>query len=153
MKPFRGIFAIPQTPFTAHGDPDEQALRRIVDFTIECGADGLVYPVNASEFNHLSDMERIQLTRVVVEHTAGRIPMIAGVSGVSAEVASHLASSAREVGADALIALPPYARRAGLAEQVVFDYYQSIATAGRRRCEDSGYSYQVRIQHLLRQLF
>ncbi len=33
------------------------------------------------------------------------------------------------------------------------DQRKAIATAGRRRCEDSGYSYQVRMQHLLRQLF
>ena len=46
---FRGVFAIPPTPFDDAGNVDEASLRRCVDFCVEAGAHGIVAPVNASE--------------------------------------------------------------------------------------------------------
>ena len=57
-EPFRGIFTIPTTPFDDKGEIDTESFRRVVDFCIDCGAHGLVYPVNASEFSTLTDEER-----------------------------------------------------------------------------------------------
>ena len=55
---YRGIFTIPPTPFREDGEIDIPSFRRVIEFCIECGAHGLVYPVNASEFTALSDAER-----------------------------------------------------------------------------------------------
>ena len=49
-EPFRGVFTIPSTPFTS-GEIDIPSFRRIIDFCIGCGAHGLVFPVNASEWS------------------------------------------------------------------------------------------------------
>ncbi len=89
--PFRGVFTIPSTPFREDGSIDIPSFRRVVDFCVECGAHGLVYPVNASEFTSLSDAERFTLTEVLVEQDAGRIPAIIGVAGVAKEVAAKFA--------------------------------------------------------------
>ena len=97
---FRGVFTIPSTPFRADGAIDVPSFRRVVDFCVECGAHGLVYPVNASEFTALSDDERFQLAQVLVEQNAGRIPAIIGVAGASKEIAVRFARHAREIGAD-----------------------------------------------------
>lgn len=129
--PFRGIFTIPSTPFREDGEIDVPGFRRIVDFCIECGAHGLVYPVNASEFSALSDAERFYLTEVLVEQNAGRLPVIVGVAGVSKEVAVKFATHARQIGADGVIAMPPYVRRTNLALSVIEEYYRSIAEAAR----------------------
>ena len=73
---------------------------------------------------------RKQLSEVLVEQNDGRVPVVIGVSGVAAEVAAGFARHARDIAADAVIAMPPYVRNGRLSETVIFDYYLTI---GRRR--------------------
>jgi 4-hydroxy-tetrahydrodipicolinate synthase len=129
-KPYRGVFTIPSTPFTATFELDEPGLRRIVDFCVGCGVHGLVYPVNASSFTVLSDEERLRASRIVVEQCAGRIPVVVGVAGVSKEHASYFAAEARAMRADAVIAMTPYLNKLQ-DEQLVLDYYRAIAAAAQ----------------------
>jgi len=124
---FRGIFTIPSTPFQENGEIDISSFKRVVDFCIECGAHGLVFPVNASEFTFLSDLERFKLAEVLVDQNVGRLPVVIGVAGVTKEVAAKFASHAREIGADAVIAMPPYI--GNLSQNVIFNYYLSISEA------------------------
>jgi 4-hydroxy-tetrahydrodipicolinate synthase len=126
---FRGIFTIPSTPFRQDGEIDVPSFRRVVDFCVECGAHGLVYPVNASEWIHLSDAERCQLSEVLVEQNAGRLPVVIGVTAATKEIAERFARHAREMGASAVIAMPPHLRRRPLSEQVLLDYYRAISDA------------------------
>ncbi|MFQ6042597.1 MAG: dihydrodipicolinate synthase family protein [Candidatus Poribacteria bacterium] len=128
-KPYRGIFTIPSTPFKENGEIDIPSFRRVVDFCIECGAHGLVFPVNASEFTALSDDERFTLSEVLVEQNAGRLPAIIGVAGVAREAASGFARHARDIGADGVIAMPPYIHH--VSEKMIFDYYQKISDAAQ----------------------
>ena len=128
---FRGVFTIPSTPFRENGEIDVASFRRVVDFSVECGAHGLVFPVNASEWIHLSDDERFELSSALVERNGGRIPVVIGVGAATREQAARFARHAREIGADAVIAMPPHIRRRALPEQVVFDYYAAIAEAAR----------------------
>src|SRR5438445_12475080 len=81
---FRGVYAIPPTPFDDAGNVDEPSLRRCVDFCVDAGASGIVAPVNASESIALTDAERLRVTDVLVEQAAGRLPVVVGVSGGSA---------------------------------------------------------------------
>ena len=126
---YRGIFTIPSTPFGEDGQIDVSSFRRTVDFCIECGAHGLVYPVNASEFTCLSDAERCQLSEVLVEQNAGRLPAVIGVAGLTAECAAGFAAHAADIGADGVIAMPPYIKRQPLSPELIFDYYHRIAKA------------------------
>lgn len=130
-QPFRGIFTIPSTPFHENGEIDIPSFRRVVDFCVECGAHGLVFPVNASEFTALSDAERFQLSTILVEQNAGRIPAIIGVAGVSREVATAFARHANSIGADGVIAMPPYIKRGALSTDVIFAYYAGISDAAQ----------------------
>ena len=127
---WRGIFTIPSTPFNEDGSIDVEGFRRIVRFCIECGAHGLVYPVNASEFSWLSDAERMALSEALVEENAGAIPAVIGVAGVSREAAGPFAAHAKQIGADALIAMPPYVRRAKIPTETIFEYYRHLSDAG-----------------------
>ena len=72
---------------------------------------------------------RFHLATVLVEQNAGRIPAIIGVAGVAAEVSAKFASHAREIGADGVIAMPPYIRRGSLGEEEIMAYYRVIAEA------------------------
>lgn len=127
-EPFRGIFTIPCTTFKEDGEIDIPSFRRQIDFCVACGAHGLVFPVNASEWTSLSDAERIQLDRVLVEQNAGRIPIVIGVAAGTAELAASFAAHAREIGADAVIALPP---RGVVDTSVIFSYYRRVSEAAR----------------------
>lgn len=126
----RGVCTIPATPFDVEGLVDYDGLRRVVEFCVQCGAHGLVYPVNASHFAVLSDEERLTGSRAVVEQCAGRIPVVVGVQGVSAEHAAMFSREARAMGADAVIAMAPYVRKIS-DEANLLAYYRSISDAAR----------------------
>ncbi len=126
---FRGVFTIPVTPFDESGEVDEASLRRTIDFCVSCGAHGIVTPVNASEFTSLTDDERKQITCIACQQTAGRVPVVIGISAVSPEAAVAFARVAEEAGADAVIAMPPYVRKAG--PEGVYAYYKAISDACR----------------------
>jgi len=123
-KPFRGVYTIPVTPFDDSGAIDFPGLRRCIEFCVEAGAHGIVLPVNASEFFTLSDTERLAVIKAGVETTAGAIPVVAGVSGVSPQHSLELARQAQELGADALIALPPTSRAASPVQ--IEEYFRML---------------------------
>ncbi len=125
---FRGVFTIPVTPFDRHGAIDEDSLKNEVDWCIRAGAHGIVAPVNASESPTLLDDERKRVTRLVVETNAKRVPVVIGVSGVSTQASVMFTRYARQVGADAVIAMPPYGVRLADPESV-FAFYQAVANA------------------------
>jgi dihydrodipicolinate synthase/N-acetylneuraminate lyase len=126
-QPFRGVFAIPPTPFDDADNVDEASLRRCVDFCVAAGAHGVVAPVNASESIVLTDEERLRVTDILVEQAAGQVPVVIGVSGVSTAASVRFARRARDAGADAVIAMPPYVKHAPVEE--IFDYYAAVARA------------------------
>jgi 4-hydroxy-tetrahydrodipicolinate synthase len=119
------------TPFDKQGNVDEASLRRCVDFCVEGGARGIVTPVNASESTTLTDQERSRIAAITVEQTAKRIPVVIGVSGTSTYHSAYLAHEAAAVGADALIAMPPYVRKSNPSDAEIFDFYRAIASAAR----------------------
>lgn len=122
-----GIFPVLQTPLDAHGAPDSASLDREVRFCIDCGAHGLVYPALGSEVQFLSDRERQELVEAVAGASAGRVPLIVGVSAPSAAIASVHARHAAGVGAAAVMALPPYVSPATPGE--LHTYYRAIGDA------------------------
>ena len=126
---FCGVYAIPPTPFTEADRVDVESLRRAVDFCVACGGHGVVAPVNASEGPFLTDEERRLVTETIVEQTNRRIPVMVGVSGASTRASVEYARHAEAVGADALIAMPPYIRH---NPQALRD--RSIAAQGTGPC-------------------
>lgn len=120
-----GILPVVQTALTADDELDMESMCRQVAFCVKAGAHGLVYPVLGSEFQFLSDRERQSVLEVVVGEAAGKIPVIAGVAGPTKNVAMEHAEFARQVGADAVIAMPPYIAVAKSDE--IFDYFRVLA--------------------------
>jgi len=125
MAQFRGVFTIPVTPFDRHGNIDEDSLKNEVNWCVLAGAHGIVAPVNASESPTLTDDERKRVTRLVIESADKRVPVIIGVSGVSQQSAVLYARYARQVGADGVIAMPPYGVRL-IDPESIFAFYQAV---------------------------
>jgi dihydrodipicolinate synthase/N-acetylneuraminate lyase len=124
---WRGIFTIPSTPFTDTGALDLESLRREVDFCVAAGAHGLVAPVNASEFWTLSDQERRTVAETIITGAGGRLPVVIGVAGGSAQVAVEFAKHAEGSGAEAVIAMPPFVRVA--PPNAIYDYFRALSRA------------------------
>lgn len=122
---WRGIFAIPPTPFDERAELDLDGLRRVLDFTVACQAHGIVYPAMVSEVFTLSDAERLLLTPIVTRQVAGRCPVVIGVSGVCTQSAVAFARAAQEAGADAVIAMPPYVQR--YSDDDILRYFAAIS--------------------------
>ena len=124
---WRGSFAIPMTPFDDRDRIDERVLADEIEFCIASGVGGIVAPVMVSEFQALSEDERRLMIRIPVEVAAGRVPIIANCAAVSTPLAVSYAAYAQQVGADGVIAMPPY----GLAPDFdrIYAYYQAISDA------------------------
>lgn len=127
----RGVFPILSTTFTGGGELDEAGLRSIIQFCLKSGVHGVVTPVNSSEFYALTDEERQKVVSITIEEVAGKVPVVAGVAGGSIEHAVYHAKHAVAVGADSLIAFPPYVKKAPPVE--IIQYYQQLdkVAAGR----------------------
>src|SRR3989449_6888065 len=109
MKPkLEGIWTPIPTPLTKQGRVDTDATRRLVDFHIEAGIDGLLPLGTSGEFALLQREERKTLVDTVVDQADNRVPVVAGVSDPSIENVVQLSSDAKEAGADGVIATPPY---------------------------------------------
>lgn len=121
----RGVYAIPPTPFDETGALDRDGIRSVIEFCIEAGSHGILYPANVSESTSMTDGERMEIAAIAAEHIAGRVPLVVGVSGVSKEHAALFSEHARQVGADAVMAMPPYVRRADKAGLKA--YFETIA--------------------------
>jgi len=126
-SPFRGVFAIPPTPFAADGRIDEPSLRRLIDFCLGAGAHGVVATVNASEAIALTDAERLRVAELVVDQVTGRVPVIVGVSGIGTESSVLYARHAAAAGAAAVMAMPPYVKHPPADE--IMEFYAAVARA------------------------
>jgi 4-hydroxy-tetrahydrodipicolinate synthase len=125
-----GILPVLQIPFVgAEQAIDESSLRAEVDFCVQAGVDGLVVPALASEFMVLTSGERRRVVAIVIDQTRDQIPVVANVAATSAQEAVLYAVHARETGAAAVMALPPYVRRPG--PEGLFAYYEAIAQAAK----------------------
>ena len=125
QQPWRGIFVIVVTPFTADGALDESSLRKQVRFCIEAGAHGLVGPANASEFSTLSDDERKRWIDIVVNECSNEIPVIATTTAGHVLPAVALSQYAQRVGAQGIMSMPPHVLHPDAAG--CYAYYQALA--------------------------
>ncbi|HEU5314734.1 MAG TPA: dihydrodipicolinate synthase family protein, partial [Chloroflexota bacterium] len=131
QKNWRGIFTIPVTPFREDTELDLDSLRAEIDFCVEAGAHGIVHPVMASEFFTLTEDERLAMMPIVVKQTEkaangnARPPVVIGVAATSTQGARKLAAAARDAGADAVIAMPPYVTKYSADD--VHRYFEEIA--------------------------
>lgn len=120
-----GIYQILQTPFDEEGAIDWDSLAKQIEFCLAAGVQGLVTPALASEFFTLSDAERKQMVEFAAEAIAGRAPLVVGVQGLNQRIALEFAEHACENDATALMAMPPYLRKAAKSELQA--YYRSLA--------------------------
>ena len=104
----RGIYPVAPTTFTESGELDLASQKRCIDFMIDAGSDGICILANFSEQFLLSDEEREVLTRTVLEHVAGRVPVIVTTTHTSTRVCAQRSRRAQDMGAAMVMVMPPY---------------------------------------------
>ncbi|TDG10709.1 dihydrodipicolinate synthase family protein [Paraburkholderia guartelaensis] len=127
---FRGIFPVVPTTFTETGELDLASQKRAVDFMIDAGSDGLCILANFSEQFSLSDDEREVITRTVLEHVAGRVPVIVTTTHYGTSIAAARSKRAQEQGAAMVMLMPPYhGATFRVPEQQIYDFYARVSDA------------------------
>lgn len=128
LPPYSGIWPVAPTPFHDDGTLDLEGMRRVLDCMIDQGVDGICILANYSEQFLLTDDERETLTRLSLEHVAGRVPVIVTVSHFATPIVVGRAQRAKDMGAAMLMMMAPYhgALLKGTAEQT----FQQFARVG-----------------------
>jgi 4-hydroxy-tetrahydrodipicolinate synthase len=115
------------TPMHADGSLDLPGLRKLIDWHIAEGTDGIVIVGTTGESPTVSVEEHSELIKVAVEHTAKRIPIIAGTGGNCTAEAIELTAYAKKVGADASLQVVPYYNRP--TQEGLYRHFKTIAEA------------------------
>lgn len=129
MSQLSGVLPIVTTPFDAEGRLDLASLDRVVEHILAGGAQGVVYPAIASEFQTLTPAERRAGVERVMAVVAGRVPVVVGVScgqGESDMTPVVLAVHAAAQKAAAVMLMP---QPAGKGSASVRDQFAALADA------------------------
>src|ERR1700681_1297207 len=110
-RPYRGVFPVVPTVFDA-------------------GSQGLCTLANFSEQFVLTDEERDTVLTAVLEHVAGRVPVIVTTTHFSTFVCAERSRRAQERGAAMVMIMPPYhGATFRVPEQAIYDFYRGISDA------------------------
>ena len=120
-----GILVPIVTPFAADGSVNVAALRQLVDRFVQAGVAGIVACGTTGEYYALTEPEREQVLRTVVDTVAGRVTTIAGINALATEQSIHYGVQAKDLGYDGLMCTtPPYS----LASQAgIVAHFQKLA--------------------------
>lgn len=131
MAGWEGIWPVAPTPFHADGTLDLDGMTRVLDCIIDQGATGICILANFSEQFLLADDERETLTRLSLEHVAGRVPVIVTISHFATRIAVERARRARAQGAAAVMMMAPYhgATLRGTPDQT-FEQFAAVGEVG-----------------------
>lgn len=122
---FHGSIVALLTPFTASGEIDFTALKKLVDFHLAAGTSALVIAGTTGESATLENHEYKELLKTAVQLVDGKIPVIAGSGSASTRHAIEQSVVAESLGAAAVLVVTPYYNRptqAGLEA-----HYRAIA--------------------------
>jgi 4-hydroxy-tetrahydrodipicolinate synthase len=123
---FQGSMVALVTPFK-HGRVDKLALRKLIDFQIANGTDAIIPCGTTGEAATLSHEEHKMVLGFVVNHVAGRVPVICGAGSNNTKEALELVKYAKTIKADAVLLVTPYYNKP--TQQGLYLHYETIAKA------------------------
>jgi 4-hydroxy-tetrahydrodipicolinate synthase len=123
---------VPVVPTIFHDDEtvDLDATVRVVDYLMDAGVDGMCLLANYSEQFSLTDAERDAIARALLEHVAGRLPVIVTTSHYSARVTAARSRVAQDLGAAMVMIMPPFfGATLAVPGPAVIEYFKQVADA------------------------
>lgn len=113
---WHGVFAAITTPFSKKGSVDHGMLRDHVDWLVANGVRGIVALGSLGEAPTLTADEKRTILTGAHAAIGSRVPLVAGISGLSTAEARALAREAADLGCEGLMVLPPYVYRGNWQE-------------------------------------
>ncbi len=124
---FQGSMVALVTPMNEEGGVDEASLRSLVDYHVDNQTDAILAVGTTGESATLNHDEHCEVIRIVVEHAAGRVPVIAGTGSNSTAEAIEYTRCAADVGANACLLVTPYYNKP--TQEGLYQHYKKVAEA------------------------
>ena len=115
------------TPFNPDNTINYDRLGEMIDHQIESGTDAIIICGTTGEASTMSDQEHIDCIKFAVEHTAGRVPVIAGTGSNDTAYAIELSKEAEAAGVDGLLVVTPYYNKS--TQKGLIMHFNAIADA------------------------
>ncbi len=115
------------TPMFEDGRLDLDALKKLIDFHVDAGTDGIVIVGTTGESPTVDVDEHCLLIKTTIEHVAKRVPVIAGTGANSTAEAIELTAKAKALGADACLLVAPYYNKP--SQEGLYQHFKAVAEA------------------------
>jgi len=125
----QGIYVPLITTFNEDESIDFPSYKKVIDFVIENGVNGLLVGGTTGEYHVMSLEERKSLIKAGCEYAAGRVPVMAGVGCFTAKETIELANYAADCGAQYGLVLPPYYHHT--SDAGVVEFFKEVAAGSR----------------------
>jgi 2-keto-3-deoxy-L-arabinonate dehydratase len=130
QPPFRGVFPVAPTVFDDAGRLDLDGQKRAIDFMIDAGSNGICILANFSEQFVLTDDERTAVQKTVLDHVAGRVPVIVTTTHFSTHICAERSRAAQDAGAAMVMIMPPYhGATIRVGERGIHEFYSRVSDA------------------------
>ncbi len=124
---FSGSLVALVTPFDGNNRVDYTSLKRLIDFHVDQGSNGLVIAGTTGESATLASSEHIELIGRAVEIADGRLPIIAGTGSNSTAQTVELSRAVEDTGIDAYLIVVPYYNKP--VQEGIYQHFSVIADA------------------------
>ncbi|EGJ71752.1 Dihydrodipicolinate synthase [Bacteroides coprosuis DSM 18011] len=121
----RGMGVALITPFNEDESIDFPALARMVDFILQNNADFLCVLGTTAETPTLTDEEKEQVKKFVIERANGRVPILLGVGGNNTRAVVESLKNDDFTGVDAILSVVPYYNKP--SQEGIYQHYKAIA--------------------------
>jgi len=128
-KPWTGVLPATLCPFNDDDSIDEQGLRDYVSYLASFdGITGLVCNGHTGEVMSLRNHERARVTQIIAEEVGDKVKVVSGVCAEGSDEAIAQALAAKEVGADAILLMPPHHwLRFGRTFETAVGFFKDVA--------------------------
>jgi len=128
MKALSGAFTALITPMKENGEVDYDGFRKLINFQIEQGIDGLVPLGTTGETPTLDEDEEEKLIRIAVDEVKGAVPIIAGTGSNDTKHMVAYTKRAKDLGADAALVVTPYYNKPN--DDGLYRHFEAAASVG-----------------------
>ena len=127
---FKGLGIALVTPFTLQGEVDYEALKRLVEYQIDNGADFFCILATTGEVPCLTQEEKDKITKQVLEINQGRLPILKYCGGNNTRAVIEEIQNTDWTGVDGILSICPYYNKP--SQEGIYQHFKAIAEVSPR---------------------
>lgn len=127
---FKGLGIALVTPFTPQGEVDYEALKRLVEYQIDNGADFFCILATTGEVPCLTQEEKDKITKLVLETNQGRLPILKYCGGNNTRAVIEEIQNTDWTGVDGILSICPYYNKP--SQEGIYQHFKAIAEISPR---------------------